>query len=138
MAYGAGALLVVLAFVGVGMGLRAAWRESGAPDLGGGTAASVADADTLIAKPIVELPATPAANNTAENAAENAADSDNNADAIDARTAAAQRVQSTTSKSEPDIDQILASPTEKPTAPSKSSSDEAAPPGPPVKSDVPF
>ena len=37
-----------------------------------------------------------------------------------------------------DIDQILASPSERPTAPTKQGGDEAAPPGPPVKSDVPF
>ncbi len=138
VAYGAGALLVVLAFVGVGMGLRAAWRESGAPDLGGRTAASVADADTLIAKPIVELPTPPAASNTAENAADAEAAASNSADAIDVKTAEAQRVQSTTSKSEPDIDQILASPNERPTAPARQPGDEAAPPGQPVKSDVPF
>lgn len=138
LTYGVGALLVVLAFVGVGMGLRTAWRESGAPDLGGRTASSVADADTLIAKPIVELPTAPAAANVAENTADATAASDNTADAIDVKTAEAQRVQSTTSKSEPDIDQILASPNERPTAPSRQSGDEAAPPGPPVKSDVPF
>jgi hypothetical protein len=137
VAYGAGVLLVVLVFVGVGMGLRAAWRESGAPDLGGKTASSIADADTLIAKPIVELPTPPAASNTADNAADATAESDNT-DAIDVKTAEAQRVQSTTSKAAPDIDQILASPTERPTAPARQSTDESAPPGPPVKSDVPF
>jgi len=136
LAFGVGGALVLLAFVGVGLGLKAAWRESGAPDLGGATSGSVGDADTLVAKPIVVLP-TPVATNAADNAAADAA-ADNNADAIDVRTAEAQRVQSATAKSAPDIDQILASPTERPTSPTKQGGDEAAPPGPPVKSDVPF
>jgi len=137
LAFGVGGALVLLAFVGVGLGLRAAWRESGAPDLGGATSASAGDADTLVAKPIVVLPTPAAAANAADNAAAEAA-ADNNADAIDVRTAEAQRIQSTTAKAAPDIDQILASPSERPTSPSKQGGDEAAPPGPPVKSDVPF
>jgi hypothetical protein len=135
LAFGVGGALVLLAFVGVGLGLKAAWRESGAPDLGA-TSASVGDADTLVAKPIVQLP-TPLAASNADNAAADAA-ADNSADAIDVKTAEAQRVQSATAKAAPDIDQILASPSEKPTAPIKQGGDEAAPPGPPVKSDVPF
>jgi hypothetical protein len=136
LAFGVGGALVLLAFVGVGLGLRAAWRESGAPDIGGATSASVGDADTMIAKPIVVLPTPAAATNAADNTASEAAD--NTADAIDVKTAEAQRIQSATAKSNPDIDQILASPSEKPTTPSKQGGDEAAPPGPPVKSDVPF
>jgi len=135
LAFGVGGTLVLLAFVGVGLGLRAAWRESGAPDIGA-TSASVGDADTMVAKPIVVLPTPAAATNAADNAAGDTAD--NNADAIDLKTAEAQRIQSATAKSNPDIDQILASPSEKPTTPTKQGGDEAAPPGPPVKSDVPF
>lgn len=134
LAYGAGAALVVLAFVGVGMGMRAAWRESNAPDLGG---TSVADAgDVALARPIVQLPPPPVAANAADNAADNTADE--KTDAIQMRTAEAQQVQSTASKSGQDIDQILTSPTERPPGSSKSGADESAPPGPPVKSDVPF
>lgn len=138
LAYGVGAALVLMAFVGVGMGLRAAWRESGAPDLAGAAADSGDTADTLVAKPIVDLPPAPAASNAAENQTVDEAAASNKADAIEERTAEAQQVQATTSKSGPDIDQILTSPTERPTAPAKSGANEAAPPGPPVKSDVPF
>ena len=138
LAWGIGAALVLLAFVGVGLGLRAAWKDTGAPDQAGAAAESVDSADTLTAKPIVELPA-PAASNTAENASADEADNDTGSDAIQEKTAEAQRVQSTASKSGADIDKILASPSEKPPAPAKSTTDEAPPPpGPPVKSDVPF
>lgn len=136
LAFGIGATLVLLAFVGTGLGLRAAWKDTGAPDLGGVAADSADSADTLTAKPIVELPAPPPPSNTASNASSDEAD---NSDAIDERTAEAQQVQSNAAKSNADIDKILASPTERPTAPSKSAADEAPPPpGPPVKSDVPF
>ncbi|HEY1562475.1 MAG TPA: hypothetical protein VGF71_16525 [Caulobacteraceae bacterium] len=137
LALGMGAALVLLAFVGVGLGMRAAWKDTGAPDLGGTAADSADSADTLTAKPIVELPAPPPASNTAENTS--AADEADNSDAIQQKTAEAQQVQSNASKSGADIDQILTSPTEKPTAPTKSGAVEAPPPpGPPVKSDVPF
>ena len=136
LAMGMAAALVLLAFVGTGLGLRAAWKDTGAPDLGGAAADSADSADTLTAKPIVELPAAPTPSNTVSNAAADEAD---NSDAIDEKTAEAQQVQSNASKSGADIDKILASPSEKPTAPSKSATDEAPPPpGPPVKSDVPF
>ena len=133
LAFGVGAALALLAFVGVGLGIRAAWKDTGIPSLGVGTLASADSADTLIAQPIVAL--TPSAANTA--AATNVDASAENADAeIEAKSAEAQQVQSTASKSGADIDQILASPTEKPTAPAKAPAE--APPGPPVKSDVPF
>ena len=136
LALGMGAALVLLAFVGVGLGVRAAWKDTGAPDLGGSAADSADSADTLTAKPIVELPAAPPAANTADNAV---ADESDNSDAIQEKTAEAQQVQSNAAKSGADIDQILASPTEKPTAPGKTGAAEAPPPpGPPVKSDVPF
>lgn len=137
LAFGMGAALVLLAFVGVGLGVRAAWKDTGAPDLGGAAADSADSADTLTAKPIVELPAPPPASNTVDNAA--VADEGDNSDAIQEKTAEAQQVQSNAAKSGADIDQILASPTEKPTAPAKTGATEAPPPpGPPVKSDVPF
>jgi hypothetical protein len=137
LALGMGAALVLLAFIGVGLGLRAAWKDTGAPELGGAAAESADSADTLTAKPIVELPASPVAN-AADNTADEA-DNDTGSDALQEKTAEAQRVQSTTSKTGADIDKILASPSEKPPAPAKQTADEAPPPpGPPVKSDVPF
>ena len=136
LAYGVGAALVVLAFVGVGLGWRASLRGSG-PDMGGATASTDQTGD-LIAKPIVELTTLPAASNTADNSTASEADNTDRSAGIDVKTAEAQRVQSTTSKSGADIDQILTSPSERPTSPAKSAGDEAAPPGPPVKSDVPF
>ncbi|MGH7025015.1 MAG: hypothetical protein ACREEB_15695 [Caulobacteraceae bacterium] len=138
VAFGVGGALVLLAFVGIGLGLKAAWKDTGAPDLNGATTAGADSADTLTAKPIVELPAPPAASNTAENTADEAS-ARNGTDDIEQKAAEAQQVQSTASKSGADIDQILASPTEKPTAPAKPTTIEAPPPpGPPVKSDVPF
>jgi hypothetical protein len=137
LAYGVGVALVLMAFVGVGLGMRAAWKESALP--GVETPGAGDTADTLVATPIVQLPTPPAAaNNTAEADQGEASDADNKVASIDERTAEAQRVQAATAKSQPDIDTILASPTEKPTAPVKGAGDEAAPPGPPVKSDVPF
>jgi hypothetical protein len=137
LAYGVGAALFLLAFVGVGLGLRAAWRESGAPGLAGDSSQSADSADTLIAKPIVELPPPPVANEADNEATTDVKEDDSKADAIQEKTAEAQQVQATASKSGGDIDKILASPTEKPTAPAKPVTDET-PPGPPVKSDVPF
>jgi hypothetical protein len=133
LAYGAGAALIVLAFVGVGLGYKASLRGGGSDS--SGQVASADDSGALIAKPIVQLPTAPAASNTADNAADAEAD---NSDKADVKTAEAQKIQATTSKSGPDIDQILTSPSERPTAPAKGAGDEAAPPGPPVKSDVPF
>jgi hypothetical protein len=138
LAYGIGGALLLLAFVGAGMGIRAAWKDTGAPELGGAAATSADSADTLTAKPIVELPA---AANVASNSSDNTADGsdDSSAGDLQAKTAEAQQVQSTASKQGADIDKILASPTEKPPAASKPTTDEAPPPpGPPVKSDVPF
>jgi len=47
LAYGAGALLVILAIAGVALGLRAAWREAGAPDLGAPAAIANAVNDAI-------------------------------------------------------------------------------------------
>ncbi|HEY7851721.1 MAG TPA: hypothetical protein VIB82_02025 [Caulobacteraceae bacterium] len=135
LAYGVGAALCLLACVGVGLGIRAAWKENGAPDLTGAASASADSADTLIAKPIVDLPPPPVADASNQVTADTKDES--KADAIQQRTAEAQQVQATASKSGGDIDQILTSPSEKPPATTKPTTDET-PPGPPVKSDVPF
>lgn len=139
LAYFAGLLLVILAVAGVALGLRAAWRQAGAPSLSGGTAEASSDDDTLTAKPIVDLPAPVAAPEPAKDAANDTNDADEaKADAIAAKTAAAQAIQSKPAKTGGDIDDILASTSEKPPAAAKPAADEAPPPGPPVKSDVPF
>ncbi len=137
LAYGAGALLVVLAIAGVALGLRAAWREAGAPDLGA-PAASASGDDTLTAKPIVDLPPPVAAAEPAkdETKPDQAADR-TKADAIAAKTAAAQEIQAQPSKPAGNIDDILTSASEKPATAAKPAADEA-PPGAPVKTDVPF
>jgi hypothetical protein len=119
------------------LGLRAAWHDSGAPDLGAAVD-SAADQSLLTAKPIVETPPPVApVENTA--AKDEAADADQaKADALAAKEAAAQEIQAKTSKPAGDIDDILASPTEKPPAAVKPSTDEAPPSSAPVKTDVPF
>jgi hypothetical protein len=137
LAYGVGFALILLAAAGVGLGLRASWREAGAPELGGGEAGDAAGSDTLTAKPIVELPPpVAAADNSASNADADAVE-DAKADALAAKTEAAQAVQAKPSKTGADIDDILTSTSEKPPAPAKPATDEA-PPSAPVKSDVPF
>lgn len=138
LAYTAGALVAALAIVGVGMGMRAAFRDGGASDLSGSSDA-IADQGTLVAAPIVQAPAPvvlPDAANDAKQDAEDAAQA--KADALAAKAAMAQEIQGKPAKSPGDIDDILASPTEKPPAPVKSGADEAPPPGAPVKTDVPF
>ncbi|MEO8927137.1 MAG: hypothetical protein ABI306_08225 [Caulobacteraceae bacterium] len=139
LAYGAGALLVALAVAGVALGLRAAWREAGAPDLGAGPTASTPGDDTLTAKPIVDLPPPVAAPEPAkdEPTPDQVAADQAKADAIAAKTAAAQEIQAKPSKPAGNIDDILTSTSEKPPAPAKAAPDEA-PPGAPVKTDVPF
>jgi hypothetical protein len=130
LAYGAGMVVVVFAVLGVGMGFEAASRREEAPGAASGQAAKD---DAIVAKPIVDL-APPAAAPPANKVA--ADDSDKDDDDLAAKTAEAQAIQAKTSKSG-DIDEVLASPTEKPPAPVKPATDEAAP-GAPVKSDVPF
>ena len=133
VAYGAGVVIAIMAFVGIGLGFNASLRQSAAPGLEGSGGAALADG-TPVAKPIVELPPPVAADNAdaVDNADANATDAA--ADNIDAQTAAAQAVQSKPSKASRDIDQILTSPTERPPSPTKAPADEA----PPVKTDVPF
>ena len=135
-AYTAGAVVAVLAVVGVAIGMRAAWRDAGAPDIGE-SADSAADHQALEARPIVQLPppvTSPDAD--ADAAKQDAADAEQaKADALAAKAAAAQAVQAKPSQPAGNIDEILTSPTEKPPAPVKPSTDEAPPP---VKTDVPF
>jgi hypothetical protein len=134
LAYSAGAVVVAFAILGVALGMRAAWHDSGAPDLGS-AADGAADQGVLTAKPIVETPppVMPSENTVAKG---DAADADQaKADALAAKEAAAQEIQAKPSKPAGDIDDILASPTEKPPAAVKPATDEAPPP---VKTDVPF
>lgn len=139
LAYTAGALMAVLAVAGVAIGARAAFRDSGAPDVGG--ASDIAsDSSTLTARPIVQEPPPVAASDSSDDA--DKADSDAadqaKADALAAKAAAAQQIQAKTAKGAGDIDDIMTSPTEKPPAAVKPATDEAPPPGAPVKTDVPF
>jgi hypothetical protein len=91
--------------------------------------------DALTARPIVDLaPPTAAPTEGKDDGGDDEADK---ADALAAQTAAAQAIQAKPSASGGNIDDVLASPTEKPPSGAKGGADEA-PPGTPVKSDVPF
>jgi len=133
-----GTVVAVLAVAGAGLGFRAAWRDGGRPGLATDQALAVDGAIT--AKPIVEIPSMlqqPAAANTAQAAAaDDTSDSGDDSNAIAAKTAAAQAAQSRTARPPANLDDLMASPTEKPQAPAKSATDESPPE--PVKSDVPF
>jgi hypothetical protein len=132
LVYGVGTVVFIFAVLGLALGFQAALRKASAPELGGLAGQGSGKDDALEAKPIVDL-APPTAAPKAEKV--DSADADAKADALAAQTAAAQAIQA---KSGGDIDDVLASPTEKPPpAPSKAAPDEA-PPGTPVKSDVPF
>jgi hypothetical protein len=129
------AAIGIAAIGGVGLGLKASWRDASHPAQG--AVDTQVTGQAIIAQPIVELPqpqaAPPAANTAAEtNSAKEADDSDE----IAAKTAAAQAVQSKPAQAASNIDDILTSPSEKPQAPAKPSTDEAPPTAP--KSDVPF
>ena len=139
LAYTAGVVVMALAIVGVSMGIRAAFRDGGAPDLGG-VADSAADKSTLVAAPIVQAPPpTAAPDASADSNKDDAADADQDkADALAAKAAMAQEIQAKPSKPGGDIDDILASPSEKPATPVKPATDEAPPSSAPVKTDVPF
>lgn len=132
--YGAGVAVALFAMLGVGLGFQAAWRKSAAPDLDAASSAGAGKDDALTARPIVDLAPPTAAPDTAKDAADDEADK---ADALAAQTAAAQAIQAKTAKDGGSIDDVLTSPTEKPPAVTKGAADEA-PPGVPVKSDVPF
>jgi hypothetical protein len=132
LAYGAGLLVLVFALGGAGLGFQAAFRRNAAPGLDAAPGQRADDA--LIARPIVDL-APPTAAPPEQKASDD--DDDAKADALAAQTAAAQAIQAKTSAAGGNIDDVLASPTEKPLAPTKGPADEA-PPGTPVKTDVPF
>ncbi len=136
LAYGAGLLILLMAAAGVGLGLRAASRSSGAPDLGAVVSDDAGQA-SLAARPIVQAPPPDAAADANADANGDTADAATG-DNIAQKTAAAQEVQSKPAKSAGNIDEILASPTEKPPAPVKPTTDEAPPPSSPVSTDVPF
>jgi hypothetical protein len=126
------ALLIGIAAIGgVGLGLKASWRDANRPAQG--SVDTQASGQAILAQPIVELPQPQAA--PVEAAAANATKADDSAE-IAAKTAAAQAVQSKPAQSNGDIDDILTSSSEKPQAPAKPSTDEAPPTAP--KSDVPF
>ncbi|MEO7026717.1 MAG: hypothetical protein ABI056_04100 [Caulobacteraceae bacterium] len=135
LAYGAASLILLLAAAGVGLGMRAASRDSGAPDLGSPVQDDPGQAK-LAARPTVQAPPAAPSDDAQSNADEtaDAAKSDNIAE----KTAAAQEVQAKPAKAAPNIDEILASPTEKPPPAIKPATDEAPPPSAPVKTDVPF
>ena len=136
LAYGAGIVILIFAVAGVGMGLQASFRRGSAPDMAAGAGLAGKD-DTIAARPIVDL-APPTAAPEADKADADTSDEDAaKADALAAQTAEAQAIQSKTSKPGGDIDAVMASPSEKPPASTKAATDEA-PPGTPVKSDVPF
>lgn len=131
------AALAVVAVVGVGYGMHAVWRAGGPASVGSGDQGQ--DAQAIGAKPLVDIPAVeqppvanaaPAANATA------ARNDEDEANTIAAKTAAAQAVQSKPAEQPTDIDQMMASPSEKPQAPAKPSTDEGAP-GAPTNA-VPF
>jgi hypothetical protein len=136
LAYGAGLAVVLFAILGVGAGFEAAFRRSAEPGLGAASDAGAKD-DALTAKPIVDLaPPTPAPEAAKDDADD--ADADQaKADALAAQTAAAQAIQAKPANGVGNIDEVLTSPTEKPPATASKGADEA-PPGTPVKSDVPF
>lgn len=133
-------LLAAAALVGVGYGVHEVWRGGGSVGVGSGDEAR--DARAVAAKPLIDIPAVeqpPVAANAAPAGANAVADKDQDeadANTIAAKTAAAQAVQSKPADQPPDIDQLMTSPSEKPQAPAKPSTDEGAPGGP--NNSVPF
>ncbi len=136
VAYGAGLAVVLFAVLGVGAGFEAASRRGGGPELDAAAEAGAKD-DALIAKPIVDLAPPAAAPEATKDDADKADADADKADALAAQTAAAQAIQAKPATAGGNIDEVLASPTEKPVATPAKGADEA-PPGAPVKSDVPF
>jgi hypothetical protein len=133
----AGLTVLAAAVAGVGLGVRASWRDTSHSISGGIDQAQ--DSQAVIAKPIVELPSPPPPPPAANAAAANTAVAKEEEDTSDiaAKTAAAQAVQSKPSQGNANIDDILTSSSEKPQAPAKPTTDEDAPGGP-AKGDVPF
>ena|SRR5579864_6454680 len=131
--WGAALVIGLAGLAGVGVGLRAGLRDVGRPGLASADQVQ-ADDQAAIAKPIVDISAVEqqaAASNAAS--ATSAADESNASNELAAKTAALQAAQSKPSQGNDNIDQMMASPTEKPQAPAKPVQDEAPP-----KSDVPF
>ncbi|HEY3797547.1 MAG TPA: hypothetical protein VGL58_04280 [Caulobacteraceae bacterium] len=134
--YAAAGVLLVVALAGVGFGLQTGWRDTGRPEAGS-VDDQLSPGQATAAQPIVDIqsaeqqpPAAAPSNAVAADSEE--ADSND----IAAKTAAAQAVQSKTSQSPQNIDDILTSSSEKPQAPAKPSTDEDAPNT--GKTDVPF
>ena len=134
-------VLAAVALFGAGYGAHAVWRSTGPASAGSGDQGQ--DAAAVAARPLVDITAVeqppPAANAApaAANAIAAKDESDDEANTIAQKTAAAQAVQAKPAQQPADIDQILTSPSEKPQPPAKPSTDESAP-GAPAKSDVPF
>ncbi len=135
IAYGAGAALVILALVGLGVGWQAASRPASGPTDAGVTTAN--DANTLNATPLVDLTPTQTAKPAEASSSESDDAASAKADDLAAQTAKAQALQAKPTGAPGDIDQIMTSASEKPPTPTKPSAVEA-PPNAPVKSDVPF
>jgi len=133
--YGAAALVFIIALAGLGLGFKAGYRDGGRTPLGGVDQAQGVDTAS-IAKPIVDIPSV---EQQAPVAAANAvtADADDSTNTVEAKTAAAQAIQSKQVATTPTIDDVETSSSEKPEAPAKPSTDEQAP-GTPSKTDVPF
>ena len=131
-----GVVICAAAIGGVGLGFKASWRDANRPARG--QVDTQASGQAILAQPIVEVPQPQAAPKAANAivADTNAAKDDDDSDDIAAKTAAVQAAQSKPAQSAGNPDDILASPSEKPQAPAKPSTDEAPPSGP--KSDVPF
>lgn len=133
-------VLAGVAVFSVGYGVRATMRAGGPATAGSGDQG--VDSQAAIAKPLVDIPAVeqpPVATNAAPAAANTAAakaDEGDDANSVAEKTAAAQAAQSKPAQQPTDIDQMMASPTEKPQPPAKPSADESAP-GSPTNS-VPF
>jgi hypothetical protein len=131
------AVLAAVAVVGLGYGVHAVWRAVGPASVGSGDQGQ--DAAAISAKPLVDIPAVeqpPVANTAPAANAAAARNDEDEANTIAAKTAAAQAVQSKPAEQPTDIDQMMASPSEKPQAPAKPSTDEGAP-GAPTNA-VPF
>jgi hypothetical protein len=135
----AAVLIGAAAVAGVGLGFSAGWR--GGEQRVAGAIDPNQDIDQAAdAKPLVTLvePTAPAAANVAAantvEAKKNDDDSDDS-NQIAAQTAAVQAVQSKPADDPKNIDDLLTSPTERPQAPAKPTTDEQAPP---AKTDVPF
>jgi len=135
LAYGVGALLFLTAAAGVGLGWRAASRPPSGP--ADPSALAARDANTLTARPLVDI-TPPAAARVAADDRSDSSDADSaKAAALAAQTVKAQALQAKPTGAPGDIDTIMTSASEKPLAPAKKGPDEAPPPTP-VKSDVPF